>query len=169
MTALSTNSIRVLDIKFGTSVDGVGLRTSIYCAGCENRCPGCHNPQSWDDQGGVEMDVEELFRQVEDADMNVTFTGGDPMLHPEGFTYLAQMIKARTRKNIWCYTGYRFEDLVQHTARKALLEECDVLVDGRYVESERDTSLHFRGSRNQRIIDVKRSLVEGVVVELEGV
>ena len=169
MTALSTNSIRVLDIKFGTSVDGVGLRTSIYCSGCENCCPGCHNPQSWDENGGVEMDVEELFRQVEDADMNVTFTGGDPMLHPEGFTRLAQMIKERTCKNIWCYTGYRFEDLLEHTTRRALLVECDVLVDGRYVESERDTSLHFRGSRNQRIIDVKRSLAEGVVVELEGV
>ncbi|MBR6560261.1 MAG: 4Fe-4S cluster-binding domain-containing protein, partial [Alistipes sp.] len=71
MTALSTNSIRVLDIKYGTSVDGVGLRTSIYCSGCENKCPGCHNPQSWDERGGEAMEVEELFRLIEDADMNV--------------------------------------------------------------------------------------------------
>lgn len=169
MTALSTNSIRVLDIKYGTSVDGVGLRTSIYCAGCENCCPGCHNPQSWDERGGEAIEVEELFRLIEDADMNVTFTGGDPMLHPEGFTLLAQMIKRQTRKTVWCYTGYLFENLLHHPTRRALLEECDVLVDGRYMEAERDLSLHFRGSRNQRIIDVQRSLAAGEVVLMENV
>lgn len=169
MTALSTNSIRVLDIKYGTSVDGVGLRTSIYCAGCENGCPGCHNPQSWDDRGGVAVEVEELYRRIEEADMNVTFTGGDPMFHPEGFTQLAQLIKSRTKRTIWCYTGYRFETLLKHPSRRALVELCDVIVDGRYVEAERDLSLHFRGSRNQRIIDVRRSLDEGEVVLMEGV
>ena len=169
MTVLSTNSIRVLDIKYGTSVDGVGLRTSIYCAGCENRCVGCHNPQSWDERGGEPIEVEELFRLVEDADMNVTFTGGDPMFHPEGFTRLAQMIKERTRKTIWCYTGYRFEDLMRSESCRALLEKCDVVVDGRYVEAERDLTLHFRGSRNQRIIDVPRSLEAGEVVLVENV
>ena len=169
MTALFTNSIRVLDIKYGTSVDGVGLRTSIYCAGCENRCVGCHNPQSWNEQGGEVVEVEELFRLIEDADMNVTFTGGDPMFRPEGFTRLAQMIKSQTSKTIWCYTGYRFEDILRHPARRALLEWCDVLVDGRYEEAERDLSLHFRGSRNQRIIDVQKSLQTDAVVLMEGV
>ena len=169
MTELSTNSIRVLAIKYGTSVDGVGLRTSIYCAGCENRCVGCHNPQSWDEQGGEPIEVEELFRLVEDADMNVTFTGGDPMFRPEGFARLAQMIKERTRKTIWCYTGYRFEDLLKSEPRRALLEWCDVVVDGRYEEAERDLTLHFRGSRNQRIIDVQKSLAEGEVVLVENV
>ena len=158
MTELSTNSIKILDIKYGTSVDGVGLRTSLYCAGCENCCPGCHNPQSWDENGGEAISVEELFRIIEDADMNVTFTGGDPMLHPEGFIALATMIKQNTNKTIWCYTGYLFEDLLQHPLRRKLLELCDVLVDGRYVEEERDLSLHFRGSRNQRIINVQKSL-----------
>ena len=164
MTALSTNSIRVLDIKYGTSVDGVGLRTSIYCAGCENKCPGCHNPQSWDERGGEAMEVEELFRLIEDADMNVTFTGGDPMFHPEGFTLLAQMIKSQSHKTIWCYTGYRFEDLLQHPVRRQLVELCDVIVDGKFVEKERDLSLHFRGSRNQRIIDVPKSLQGDVIL-----
>ena len=160
MTASSTNkpSIRILDIKYGTSVDGIGLRTSLYCAGCENHCPGCHNPQSWDEQGGTPVPVDELFGLIVDADMNVTFTGGDPMLHPEGFIALAQMIKQYTDKTIWCYTGYRFEELLQHPARRMLVELCDVLVDGRYVEAERDLSLHFRGSGNQRIIDVAESL-----------
>ena len=158
MTESSTNNIRILDIKYGTSVDGIGLRTSIYCAGCQNHCPGCHNPQSWDENGGEPINVDELFKRIVDADMNVTFTGGDPMLHPEGFIELAQMIKDNTNKNIWCYTGYNFEDLLQHPIRRKLVELCDVIVDGRYVEAERDLSLHFRGSRNQRVIDVQKSL-----------
>ena len=159
MIESSTNSIRVLDIKYGTSVDGIGLRTSIYCAGCQNHCPGCHNPQSWDENGGEPIKIDELFKHIVDADMNVTFTGGDPMLHPEGFIELAQMIKNHTNKNIWCYTGYNFEDLLQHPIRRKLVELCDVIVDGRFVESERDLSLHFRGSRNQRVIDVQKSLL----------
>ena len=159
MTELSiNNTIRILDIKYGTSVDGIGLRTSLYCAGCQNHCHGCHNPQSWDENGGEPIRVDELFKHIVDADMNVTFSGGDPMLHPEGFIELAQMIKNNTDKNIWCYTGYNFEDLLQHPIRRKLVELCDVIVDGRFVESERDLSLHFRGSRNQRVIDVQKSL-----------
>ena len=168
MTESSTNSaavptadgatIRVLDIIYGTSVDGPGLRTSIYCAGCENRCEGCHNPQSWDPQGGEEMTVGELLRRIVEADMNVTFTGGDPMLSPEGFSILARLIKERTDKTIWCYTGYRFEHVMQSTRRRELAMLCDVIVDGPFLLAERDLSLRFRGSRNQRIIDVHRSL-----------
>ena len=166
MTESSTNNIRVLDINYGTSVDGIGLRTSIYCAGCQNHCPGCHNPQSWDENGGEPTSVEVLFKNIVDADMNVTFTGGDPMLHPEGFIELAQMIKNNTNKNIWCYTGYKFEDLIQHPIRRKLVELCDVIVDGPYIESERDLSLHFRGSRNQRVIDVQKSL-NGEIICIE--
>lgn len=164
MTVSSTNSIRILAIKYGTSVDGIGLRTSLYCAGCENRCPGCHNPQSWDENGGDAITVDELYNRIVEADMNVTFTGGDPMLHPEGFIALASLIKRNTGKTIWCYTGYRFEELLSHPTRRQLVELCDVIVDGRYIEAERDLSLHFRGSRNQRIIDVKASLASGDVV-----
>lgn len=172
MSSTSNNgsgTIRVLDIVYGTSVDGVGLRTSIYCAGCENRCEGCHNPQSWDAEGGREMTVGEIFDLVVEADMNVTFSGGDPMLRPQGFATLARMIKERTDKTIWCYTGYLFENVVRNPARRALLENVDVLVDGRFVLAERDLTLRFRGSRNQRIIDVRRSLDEGraVLAELE--
>ena len=165
MTASSTNnSIRILSIKYGTSVDGIGLRTSLYCAGCENHCPGCHNPQSWDEDGGEAISVDELYTRIVDADMNVTFTGGDPMYRPEGFIALASLIKRNTNKTIWCYTGYQFEELLAHPTRRQLVELCDVIVDGRYIEAERDLSLHFRGSRNQRIIDVKASLAGDVVL-----
>ena len=164
MTASSTNNIRILSIKYGTSVDGIGLRTSLYCAGCENHCPGCHNPQSWDENGGEAISVDELYQRIVEADMNVTFTGGDPMYHPEGFIALASLIKRHTDKTIWCYTGYRFEELLSHPLRRQLVELCDVVVDGRYIEAERDLSLHFRGSRNQRIIDVQQSLNGEIVL-----
>ena len=161
MTEWSTISIHLLDIRYGTSVDGIGLRTSLYCAGCEHHCVGCHNPQSWDEYGGEAVDIETLFHLIIEADMNVTFTGGDPMLHPEGFTQLARLIKSKTDKSIWCYTGYRFEQLLVHPTQRALVELCDVIVDGPYIESQRDLSLPFRGSRNQRLIDVAPSLQSG--------
>ena len=160
------SSLRILSVIDDTTVDGPGFRTSIYCAGCSHRCPGCHNPQSWAEDGGTEVSVEDLMQVIE-ADPfapGVTFTGGDPMQQAEGFTALAQAIRERTNKNIWCYTGYSFESLLTMPAQRTLLELVDVLVDGRYVEAQRDTDLLFRGSTNQRLIDVPRSLEAGRVV-----
>ena len=148
-------------------VDGPGFRTSIYCAGCPNGCPGCHNPQSWDIRHGTMTSTEELMAEiVSDPFANVTFTGGDPMFQPEGFAELALAIRERTGKDIWCYTGFRFEGLVENPSQLALLRLVDVLVDGPYVEAQRDPDLFFRGSANQRIIDVKKSLKKGEVVEI---
>ena len=156
--------LRVLDIVRGTTVDGPGFRTSIYLAGCRHACPGCHNPESWSFDGGEEMTVAQIMDVVREEDFDVTFSGGDPMFQPEGFTKLAQAIKEKSRKNIWCYTGYKFERL-RHDRRQAeLLQYIDVLVDGPYVESLRDRDALFRGSRNQRLIDVQASLREGEVV-----
>ena len=104
-------------------VDGTGLRTSIYCAGCRHECPGCHNPQSWDFNAGHDMTVDEIMDIiVADPFADVTFSGGDPMYQPEGFTALAKAIKLRTKKNIWCYTGFKFEQLVKDPQRLQLLE-----------------------------------------------
>ncbi len=148
-------------------VDGPGFRTSIYCAGCRHACPGCHNPQSWDFSGGRAMTTDEMMRIIEaDPYANVTFTGGDPMYQPEGFAELAKAIHARTDKDIWCYTGFTFEQLLNNPRQRALLEEIDVLVDGPFVKALRDDDLIFRGSSNQRIIDVPRSLQEGHAVLL---
>ncbi len=160
--------LRVLRIVEGTSVDGVGLRTSIYGAGCANRCEGCHNPQSWDPEGGEPMSVESLLDRIVAADLNVTFSGGDPMFQAEGFAALARAVHERTDKTIWCYTGLTFEEIVgRGGACEDLLREVDVLVDGRFMLSERDTSLLFRGSGNQRVIDVAASLARGRAVELD--
>ena len=159
--------ISVLSVIEDTMVDGPGFRTSIYCAGCRHNCPGCHNPQSWDFEGGHAMTTDELMDIIEaDPYANVTFSGGDPMYQPEGFAELARAIHKRTHKDIWCYTGFTFETLVNMPRQRSLLQEVDVLVDGPFVRSERDESLIFRGSRNQRIIDVGASLTQGHVVTL---
>ena len=158
--------ISVLDIIEDTMVDGPGFRTSIYCAGCRHACLGCHNPQSWDFSGGHAMTTDEIMRIIEaDPYANVTFTGGDPMYQPEGFAELARAIRQRTRKTIWCYTGFTFEVLVPNPRHRQLLALVDVLVDGPFIKSLRDEDLLFRGSRNQRLIDVPQSLAQGRVVE----
>lgn len=158
--------IQVLDIIEDTMVDGPGFRTSIYCAGCHHECPGCHNPQSWNPGGGHPMTTDEVMKIiVADPYANVTFSGGDPMYQAEGFTELARAIRSQTQKTIWCYTGFTFEAIVKIPRYRQLLDEIDVLVDGPFVKSLRDEDLLFRGSSNQRLIDVPASLVKGEVVE----
>ena len=143
--------MRVVDIIEGTSVDGPGLRTSIYFAGCRHACPGCHNPSTWDFDAGHPMAVDEIMEIVREADFNVTFSGGDPLYQAREILPLAKAIKA-LGKTIWCYTGFVYEDLAGLPDVLQLLEYVDVLVDGPFVQSLRDTSLVFRGSSNQRII-----------------
>ena len=146
-------------------VDGPGLRSSIYCAGCSHHCKGCHNPQSWNFDGGVEMTTEQIMqRLLANPFDDVTFSGGDPMFQTEGFIELAREIRRRTNKTIWCYTGFLYENLLNMPKQRQLLELIDVLVDGRFVEAERDIHLRFRGSRNQRIIDVPASLSQKTTI-----
>lgn len=157
--------ISILNIVEDTMVDGPGFRTSIYCAGCKNYCKGCHNPESWDINNGHMVSTDDIMKVVEaDPFADVTFTGGDPMFQPEGFTELAIAIKERTGKNIWCYTGCLFENLINNPAQRKLLEYIDVLVDGKFIYALRDEDIIFRGSANQRLIDVPKSLKEGKVV-----
>lgn len=157
----------VINISEGTSVDGPGLRTSIYFAGCSHQCPGCHNPQTWDIKAGKPTPMDELLKTIEYNDFNVTFTGGDPLYQLDEVTELARRIKSELHKNIWCYTGYLWENLIEDPSFRPLLETIDVLVDSPFILSLRDTELRFRGSSNQRIIDVPKSLASGTIIELE--
>ena len=151
--------ISILDIIKDTMVDGPGFRTAIYCAGCDNACPGCHNPQSWDINHGHWMTTDELLREVMDDEFaDVTFTGGDPMMQAKGFAELSAAIRHNCFKTIWCYTGYRFEWLLQQPDQRELMRHIDVLVDGPFVLKLRNPDLLYRGSSNQRIIDVQPSL-----------
>lgn len=158
--------MRILDIIEGTSVDGPGLRTAIYFAGCRHECPGCHNPQSWPMDAGYEISADRLIEIVEEAGADVTLTGGDPVYQAADIIPFCRELKRRGR-NVWLYTGFRYEELMTGNASKELLEYIDVVVDGPFVESLRDTSLLFRGSSNQRLVDVRGS-EPGQIVEWQS-
>lgn len=143
--------LRVLDIIPGTSVDGPGLRTTIYFAGCGHHCEGCHNPQSWDSDGGRLMSAEEILDIIEDNGFNVTFSGGDPLFQVERLIPLAREIRRRGY-NIWLYTGYTFEQVAASERLRPILDAVDVVVDGPFMLPLRDLHLRFRGSSNQRIL-----------------
>ena len=144
-------TFRILDIVRGTTVDGPGFRTAIYFAGCRHACPGCHNPQSWDFNAGIEMTIVELMDIINEEDFDVTLSGGDPLYHPEEVAILARRIK-ETGHKVWLYTGFTMEE-IQASERLSLpLPYLDAVVDGPYIEALRDPDLQFRGSSNQRII-----------------
>lgn len=145
------NTLRVVDIVEGTSVDGPGLRTSIYLAGCDHHCPGCHNPQTWDFNAGHDMTVDEILKVVDYNDFNVTLSGGDPVYQASRLLPLLKMLKDR-EKTVWMYTGFTYDQLLQMPEAARLLPYLEAIVDGPFIEALRDTNLQFRGSSNQRII-----------------
>lgn len=144
--------MRVLNIISGTIVDGEGLRTSIYFAGCKHHCKGCHNPESWDFNGGKDMTVDEIFNFIEANKFNVTYSGGDPLFQNlDDLVFLSKKIH-NIGLNIWLYTGFTIEYLKKNSQYNKILENIDVIVDGPFIEEKKDLTLKFRGSSNQRII-----------------
>jgi anaerobic ribonucleoside-triphosphate reductase activating protein len=153
------NLLSLLQLVEDTTVDGPGFRTAIYAAGCPRRCRSCHNPQSWEMGNGSLWTLDSIMGKILKSDFsNVTFSGGDPLMQAAAFTELAKLIRRETSKTIWCYTGYLYEEILASPKLAQLLPHIDVLVDGPYVEALRDESLRFRGSSNQRIIDIPASL-----------
>ncbi|MDE7376159.1 MAG: anaerobic ribonucleoside-triphosphate reductase activating protein [Muribaculaceae bacterium] len=148
--------LQVIDIVDGTIVDGPGLRTSIYFAGCRHACEGCHNPQSWDFSAGRPMSIEEIMERVEEADSDVTLTGGDPLYQIDELIGLCRAIRQKGY-GIWCYTGFTYEQILADPSLARILDYVDVVVDGPFVLALRDISLRFKGSANQRLVDVRRS------------
>ena len=148
-------------------VDGPGFRFTVFTQGCSHHCPGCHNPQTHDTSGGTEHTVEELLERMRSNPLTdgLTLSGGEPFEQPEDCLLLAQGAH-ESGLNVWSYTGYLFEFLRDQgtEAQKALLRELDVLVDGPFLLEQRTLSLPWRGSRNQRVIDVPKSLENGDVV-----
>ena len=161
------SDLSILRIVEDTIVDGPGLRTSIYAAGCPRRCPGCHNPESWLIENGAPRTLDYLMQRLRDAALsNVTFSGGDPLLQVEGFAALARRVRQETTKTIWCYTGYLYEEVLASPRLSSILPFIDVLVDGPYIEALRAAALPFTGSSNQRRIDVAASIKSGRVITL---
>ena len=149
--------MRIIDIIDGTTVDGPGFRTSIYFAGCAHACPGCHNPQTWSFDAGTEMTLAQVLERVDANDQDVTLSGGDPMYRIPEILPLCRALRQRGR-TIWVYTGFTFDQLLTLDGADQLLPLIEVVVDGPFVQTLRDTSLLFRGSSNQRLIDVARTL-----------
>ena len=147
-------------------VDGPGIRTTIFCQGCPHHCPGCHNPETWEFGCGTQVPVEDLVDVVRSNPLcrGVTFSGGEPFSQAEGFAKLARLLKAQGYE-VASYSGFTFEELLEGTEdQKKLLENIDILIDGRFILAEKSLEIAFRGSRNQRILDVKKSLAEGRAV-----
>lgn len=164
-TNSSETTYNVLAIMRGTTVDGPGFRTSIYLAGCNHACPGCHNPQSWDPHAGETMKLSEILEIVDEEDFNVTLSGGDPLFHPESTKILIDALAERGRK-VWVYTGYTWEEIIADLRLKNAVKNAAVVVDGPFIERLKDPDLLFRGSSNQRLIDVAASFSTGKPITL---
>jgi len=159
------------DLQTDSIVDGPGLRAVIWTQGCSHNCPGCQNPSTHDFNGGGLVRLEMVYDAIDELEYHtgITFSGGDPMFQPEACNEIA--IYARKKGlDIWVYSGFTFEELMEISKNKPIykefLENIDVLVDGKFILEQRDLSLLFRGSRNQRLVDVKKTLKEGKVVLL---
>lgn len=142
-----------------TIVDGEGIRFSLYLAGCSHHCKGCHNPESWNPQAGKPLTDKEIDTFIEHINANplldgITFSGGDPFYNPEEFLPVIRKFRQRTGLNIWCYTGYTYEELLADPRRSPILDYIDVLVDGKFEQSLYSPYLEFRGSSNQRILNL---------------
>ena len=162
--------LAVPEIQRDSIVDGEGIRSVIWTQGCSHHCPGCHNPETHSFQEGILVEVDalkETIAQIEGQD-GITFSGGDPMEQPLACAELAKYCHS-LGLNVWCYTGYTWEELLQRAeffpAIGEFLKYIDVLVDGKFILSEKSYDVIFRGSRNQRLIDVPKSLITHQVVE----
>lgn len=165
-----SDQIRVFGIAQDSIVDGPGLRFVLFVQGCSHRCPGCHNPESHPVEGGETYTIDELYDKVRANKLvhAVTLSGGEPFEQADTCAELASRLKANDY-NIWAYSGYLFEDLlaraVSDPGTRCLLENIDVLVDGPFIQDQHSYDLKWRGSANQRILDVPASLVANAPVE----
>lgn len=163
--------IRIAGITEDSIVDGPGLRLTVFVQGCTHHCQGCHNPETWDPKGGTEMDTNDIIALMDKNPLldGITLSGGEPFLQSLQCNRLA-VAAHRRGLNVWCYTGYTLEEIQDclDPLPLSLLYYIDVLVDGPFIESQRTLELPWRGSRNQRLIDVRESLRQGNAVEYGG-
>ena len=168
---MKRNEIRIAGTVDDSIVDGEGIRYTIFVQGCPRRCPGCHNPETQCFEGGRVTTVEEILAEIGGNPLlaGVTFSGGEPFMQPAPLVEIARACHSRGL-NVWSYTGFTLQELhARHdTAVEALLNEVDVLVDGEFVLEKKDITLQFRGSSNQRLIDVPKTLEAGRVVWWDG-
>ncbi len=162
----SKDSLRIAGVVKESIVDGPGIRFTIFCQGCPHNCEGCHNPETHDFSGGYDCSIEKILMEIDRNPLlaGVTFSGGEPICQAEAFLTLGKEVKKRNL-DIVIFTGYTFEELEEmqkdRIAIKELLEISDYLIDGRFILKEKDLTLNFRGSKNQRFIDLKATFESG--------
>lgn len=160
------------EIQKDSIVDGEGIRSVIWTQGCKHHCPGCHNPITHSFEDGFLVDVEDIKKEIKklEAQDGITFSGGDPMEQPEACAEIAKYCH-KLNLNVWCYTGYTYEELEEKIKTNPsileFLKNIDVLVDGRFILKEKSYDVIFRGSKNQRLIDVPKSLKQKKIVLVE--
>lgn len=158
--------INIAGIEAESVVDGEGWRFAIFTQGCKHHCKNCHNPQTWDMRGGTQMSIDELVDTIEEAFKEnilmdgVTLTGGDPLYQPDATFSLCKKLKDLDI-NIWLYTGFTYEEITKDEKLMSIMKYIDVLVDGPFIESLKSLELEYRGSINQRILDMKKTLESG--------
>lgn len=169
--------MNIADYKRFDVINGLGLRHSLYTSGCSHHCKGCFNASIWNFNYGTPFTEEFEDRIIEDLNIDyvkisgLSILGGEPLQNVDGLLPLVKRIKAECeKKNIWIWSGYTFEEILQDDKQKELLSYCDILIDGRFVVELRDLTLEWRGSRNQRVLDAKESLNQGkaILLSLSG-
>lgn len=157
------------DLQTDSIVDGPGLRAVLWTQGCAHNCKNCQNPQTWDFEGGGLVPIDLVKEAIDELEYQtgITFSGGDPMYQPEACNIIAEYAKSKGL-NIWVYTGFTYEELMAMSKKKPIykefLKKIDVLVDGKFIQEQKDLSLLFRGSKNQRLIDVQKTLSSKKIV-----
>ena len=150
--------------------DGDGIRTSIFVSGCNRHCKGCFNKEAWDFNSGKNFNSEKYFKIYDLLKKpycaGLSILGGEPFDQKDNYLLIELCKAAHTiGKDVWVWSGYTFEELKKDDKKLELLQECDILVDGPFIDEQKDLSLKWRGSTNQRIINIKESLASGKVVE----
>lgn len=163
------DSIRIAGIVRESIVDGPGIRFTVFCQGCPHACEGCHNPETHDFTGGSDCSIDRLLEEIEKNPLlaGVTFSGGEPFCQPRGFAELAKKVREKNL-SITVFSGYTLEQLNEMSKQdedvRELLQLTDILIDGPYIKELRDLTLRFRGSSNQRVIDMNRTREKGETV-----
>ncbi|MCC8122125.1 MAG: anaerobic ribonucleoside-triphosphate reductase activating protein [Oscillospiraceae bacterium] len=157
--------MRIANTISDSIVDGAGLRFTVFTQGCPHHCPDCHNPATHDPRGGEETTPEAIMEKMGNNPLlqGLTISGGEPFLQPEECAALAALAHQKGL-DVWVYSGYTYEVLGGAAEYRALLDETDVLVDGPFVAEKKSYDLRYRGSANQRLIDMKRTRAEGKLV-----
>ena len=161
--------LAIPNIQKDSIVDGEGIRSVIWTQGCPHNCLGCHNPETHNVKGGKLVEIKKILEEIDklEGQDGITFSGGDPMIQPKQCAEIAKYCQEKGL-NVWCYTGYTYEELLEISKVTPtildFLKQIDILVDGKFILSEKSYDVIFRGSKNQRIIDVKKSLKENKTI-----